>query len=419
MFDLDRWFEIWITITRNKTRSIMTCFGVFWGILMLVILLGSGTGLKNGVFGNFKGFATNSVFFYADRTGESFKGYNKGRIWKMHNTDVDYIIKNVAGIEYLSPIVWGRYSEKNIMYGRYASTYHVKGVLPGYYDIETQKLYYGRLLNYLDIEKKRKVCVIGSKVNEVLFNDENPCGKYIRVNGIYYQVVGVIKPRSSNVDIGGRSDESVFLPISTMQQTLKRNDIINVLAISIKPEYMVNEVTNNIIRILKSQNDISPTDPQAIGIVNIAAQFATFELLFAGLDFLIWLVGIGTLLAGIIGISNIMMVTVKERTNEIGVRRALGAKPFTIISQIMSESLVLTTLSGFMGLCLGVFLLNSINKLLIANSLNENTYFEDPSITLQAAIASTLILLFSGLFAGLIPAWRAMQIKAIHAIREE
>ena len=421
MFDLDRWVEIWVTITRNKTRSLLTCFGVFWGILMLVILLGSGTGMKNGIMGNFKGFATNSLFFYSDRTSEAYKGFNKGRMWSMRNRDIESIVRNVEGVEDISPIIWGSSGDKNIVYGQITGTYNVKGVLPGYFNIEMQELQYGRLLNDIDIQEKRKVCLIGAKVNETLFRNQNSTGKYIRVNGLYYQVVGVVKPRSSNINIGGRGEESVFLPFTTMQQTLNQGDILHFLCLSVKMEFPVQQVIEEVSAILKGQNEIAPNDPQAVGVVNLAAQFATFNMLFAGIDILVWLVGMGTLLAGVIGVSNIMMVTVKERTKEIGVRRALGAKPFNIISQVMSESLVLTSLAGLIGLSLGVFLLDIVNKLLAASpaTSKEATFFENPEVHIQTAIAATVVLLFSGLLAGLIPAWRAMQIKAIDAIREE
>lgn len=421
MFDLDRWIEIWVTITRNKTRSLLTCFGVFWGILMLVILLGSGTGLKNGIMGNFKGFATNSLFFYTDRTSEPYKGFNKGRWWNMRNRDIEGIIQNVPSLEDISPIIWGSSGDKNIVYGQLTGTYNVKGVLPGYFNIETQELYYGRLLNDIDIQDKRKVCLIGTKVNETLFRNQDPTGKYIRVNGLYYQVVGVVKARSSSINIGGRAEETVFLPFSTMQQTLNQGDILHFLCVSIKANYPIQEAIDEITAILKAQNEIAPNDPQAVGVVNLAAQFATFNMLFTGIDILVWLVGMGTLLAGVIGVSNIMMVTVKERTKEIGVRRALGAKPFNIISQVMSESLVLTSLAGLMGLSLGVFLLDVVNKLMTMNPSQQGqaTFFENPEVNIQTAIAATVVLLFSGLIAGLIPAWRAMQIKAIDAIREE
>ena len=417
MFDLDRWTEIWVTITRNKTRSLLTCFGVFWGILMLVILLGSGRGMQNGIMRSVNGFATNSAFFFADRTSESYKGFNKGRQWDMRNRDVESIRREVKELSASSAIIWGNSSDKNIVYGMMSGTFSVKGVHPDYFQIETQKLFHGRLLNEVDERERRKVCLIGTKVKEVLFKEEDPCGSYIRVNGIYYQVVGVVQQRASGVNIGGRSEECVFLPFSTMQQTLNQGDIIHFLCVAAKPDVQMLPVINKIKSIIKEQNFISPTDPQAVSAINLAAQFETFNNAFLGIDILIWIVGVGTLLAGIIGVSNIMMVTVKERTKEIGVRRALGAKPWNIISQIMSESLLITAMAGLMGLTVGVFLLDVVDQL-IGDPVGE-TMLLHPTVSIQVALAATSILLLAGLLAGLIPAWRAMQIKAIDAIREE
>ena len=417
MFDLDRWTEIWVTITRNKTRSLLTCFGVFWGILMLVILLGSGRGMQNGIMRSVNGFATNSAFFFADRTSESYKGFNKGRQWNMRNRDVESIRREVKELSAISPIIWGNSSDKNIVYGMMSGTFNVKGVHPDYFQIETQKLFHGRLLNEVDERERRKVCLIGTKVKEVLFKEEDPCGRYIRVNGIYYQVVGVVQQRASGVNIGGRSEECVFLPFSTMQQTLNQGDIIHFLCVAAKPDVQMLPVINKIKSIIKEQNLIAPTDPQAVSAINLAAQFETFNNAFLGIDILIWIVGVGTLLAGIIGVSNIMMVTVKERTKEIGVRRALGAKPWNIISQIMSESLLITAMAGLMGLTVGVFLLDVVDQL-IGDPVGE-TMLLHPAVSIQVALAATSILLLAGLLAGLIPAWRAMQIKAIDAIREE
>ena len=417
MFDLDRWTEIWVTITRNKTRSLLTCFGVFWGILMLVILLGSGRGMQNGIMRSVNGFATDSAFFFADRTSESYKGFNKGRQWDMRNRDVESIRREVKELSAISPIIWGNSSDKNIVYGMMSGTFNVKGVHPDYFQIETQKLFHGRLLNEVDERERRKVCLIGTKVKEVLFKEEDPCGSYIRVNGIYYQVVGVVQQRASGVNIGGRSEECVFLPFSTMQQTLNQGDIIHFLCVAAKPDVQMLPVINKIKSIIKEQNFISPTDPQAVSAINLAAQFETFNNAFLGIDILIWIVGVGTLLAGIIGVSNIMMVTVKERTKEIGVRRALGAKPWNIISQIMSESLLITAMAGLMGLTVGVFLLDMVDQL-IGDPVGE-TMLLHPAVSIQVALAATSILLLAGLLAGLIPAWRAMQIKAIDAIREE
>jgi putative ABC transport system permease protein len=418
MFDLDRLNEIWITITRNKTRSFLTCFGVFWGILMLVILLGAGEGMKNRMFSVVDGFATNSLFFYTDRTSVPYHGFNQGRYWEMRNRDVETIYNTVEGIEDMSPIIWGSSGDKNIVYGQLSGSYNVKGVFPSYFNIEKQTLLFGRLLNNIDLQERRKVCVIGKDINEALFQNRNPCGNYIRVNGLYYQVVGVIEQKSSGVNIGGRSEETAFLPFMTMQQTLNQGDILHFLCMSVKSGHDVKKVANEVEEILKRQNLISPADKQAVGVMNLAEQFKMFEMLFFGIDALVWLVGMGTLLAGIIGISNIMMVTVKERTREIGVRRAIGAKPWSIISQIMSESLTLTALAGMLGLSFGVFALDIVNRI-ITSTPESDIPLKNPQVNINTAVAATVVLLISGLIAGLIPAWRAMKIKAIDAIRDE
>lgn len=417
MFDIDRWQEIWMTICRNKTRSFLTGFGVFWGILMLVLLLGSGNGMKNGIMKNVDGFATNSAFFFSERTSEPYKGYKKGRYWQMRNRDLETIRQRVKGVRYLSPMImqWG--GQNNVVKGQKAATYNVRGVYSEYFNIETQHILAGRLLNEIDMIEKRKVCVIGKIVREVLFTpDEDPIGQYIRVNGIYYQVVGVIKPKP-RANIGGRTEESIMIPFKTLQQASNQGDKFWFLCATADDGYPCDDMVEDIKTVLKAQNEISPTDPQAVSSFTIAKQFDTFALLFLGINIVVWAVGIGTLLAGIIGVSNIMMVTVRERTREIGVRRALGAKPFSIISQIMSESLLLTAIAGLLGLSFGVFLLDMVNRVIGQGS--SDTFFVNPEINIGVAVAATVILLFSGLMAGLIPAWRAMQIKAIDAIREE
>lgn len=418
IFDRDRWIEIWVTITRNKARSLLTCFGVFWGILMLVILLGAGTGLKNAMLEETDGVATNSVFLISDRTSKPYRGFNKGRSWDIRNRDVKAIRHDVEGIDQVAPMIFGASGDKNVVYGENSGSFQVKGAMPAYFHIEVQELLFGRLLNEIDERERRKVCTIGEAVNEVLFHGSDPCGKYIRVNGLYYQVVGVTKSRSQVINIGGRSDESVYIPFSTLQQSMHLGDIVYLLVISIRKTASVEVVVEQSKQILFAQNEIAPDDPQALMVINIAEMFATFELLFTGIDILIWIVGMGTLLAGIIGVSNIMMVTVKERTREIGVRRALGAKPFDIISQVMSESLMLTAMAGLLGLSAGVFLLDFVNRLLVAMPSDE-IIIKDPNVHIQTAVVATIILLFCGLLAGLIPAWRAMQIKAIDALRDE
>ncbi|MCD8176799.1 MAG: ABC transporter permease [Tannerellaceae bacterium] len=419
MFDLDRWQEIWVTITRNKTRSFLTGLGVFWGILMLVLLLGAGNGMKNGIYKNVDGFATNSAFFFTNRTGEAYKGYRKGRWWSMRNRDIETIRARVKGLKYISPMVMSWGGENNVVKGQKAGTYNVRGVYSDFFNIETQHILKGRLLNDIDIKERRKVCLIGDIVEEVLFSrDEDPVGQYIRVNGIYYQVVGVIKPKPK-AQIGGRTSESIMLPFTTLQQTSNQGDKFWFLCATAQDGYDCDILVEDIKAILKSQNEISPTDPQAVNSFTIAKQFETFENLFLGINSLVWFVGLGTLLAGVIGVSNIMMVTVRERTREIGVRRAIGAKPWNIMSQIMSESLMLTAIAGMMGLSLGVFILDLISRAMGTDNGSDGTFFENPEIHIGTAVIATVVLLASGLFAGLIPTWRALQIKAIDAIREE
>ncbi|MDR0995841.1 MAG: ABC transporter permease [Tannerella sp.] len=420
MLDLDRWTEIWATITRNKTRSLLTCLGVFWGILMLVLLLGAGKGLRNGIMGNFQGFATNSVFIWSDRTSMPFRGFTKGRSWSIRNRDYEAIRKEVKGIEAISSMLGADSPAKNIVYGQVSGSFNVKGVMPSYFQIESPEVLYGRLLNDLDERERRKVCLLGERVNRTLFKGADPCGKYVRVNGLYYQVAGVIKTRSQSVSINGRTDEAVLLPFNTMQEAMNLGDIVFLLGISVRQGYPVQRVIDDVSALLKRQNSIAPADPQAVGYVNLAAQFALIEKLFLGIDFLVWLVGMGTLLAGVIGISNIMMVTVAERTRELGIRRALGAKPFNIVSQVVEESLLLTALAGFLGLSLGVFLLDFINRLLTTHTAGGDlSFFTNPGVSLGTALTAAAIILLAGFVAGLIPAWRAMQIKAIDAIREE
>lgn len=419
MFDFDRFQEIWHTITRNKGRSILTGFGVFWGIFMLIIMLGAGKGLQNGIMQGIDGFATNSCFFYASSTSEAYKGFRKGRNWSIRNRDIEAIKQSVDELGHISPMLWGMRSDNNIVYNDKAGSFSVRGLYPSYQKIERQRVKWGRFINEIDIRQKRKVCVIGTKVYEEVFPlRENPVGAYIRVNGIYYQVVGV-SSGVSNISVGGRSDESVVIPFTTMQQINNQGDVIHLMGATAKKGVSAEALENRIKEVLKAQNSISPTDTQAVGSFNIEKQFLMFDYLFLGISVLIWVVGIGTLLAGVIGVSNIMMVTVKERTNEIGIRRALGAKPSTILKQIMSESFLLTGLAGTLGLCAGVGLLVAINTGLENNASDSNVFFSNPIIPFFVAVVAMFVLLVCGLIAGAIPAWRALQIKAIDAIREE
>jgi len=420
MFDLDKWQEIWQTIARNKVRSIFTAFGVFWGILMLTILLGAGNGLENGMMDSIKGFATNSCFFYTEATTVPYHGFKKGRNWNMHNSDIKVILGNCKDIKYLAPMLFGGGGgENNTVRGDKAGTFRVRGCYPDYAKVEEQEIIWGRYINDVDVKDVRKVCFIGKNVYEKLFTKgENPLGQVIRSNGIYYSVIGV-GSGMSQVQIGGRSDDMVILPFSTMQRAYNQGDIIHFMAATAKDGHDAKLLEAEIKNILKTQNNIAPDDERAVGSFNIGEQFKMFSYLFLGIKILIWIVGIGTLLAGAIGVSNIMLVSVRERTKEIGIRRALGAKPFDIISQIMNESLVLTTIAGFMGLSLGVGILSLFDNIINNMPEGSNIFIKNIIINFNVALSASFILILMGLLAGLLPAQRAMKIKAIEALSEE
>jgi putative ABC transport system permease protein len=417
MFDLDRIEEIWITITRNKIRSFLTAFGVLWGIYMLTLMIGTGNGLKRGFIHGIDGFAGNSCFLGSSQTSLPYKGLQKGREWNIHNRDLKILMDSIPEIEYLSPILWAPTYINNVVYGEHAGSFSVRGIYPNYAYIERQHLANGRFINEIDISQKRKACVIGTKVYEELFpQNENPLNKEIRINGIYYQVVGVTYG-ISDISIGGKLENSVLLPLTTLQQINNQGDVIRTLAVTSIDKVSVSKVEQRIKDVLKSVNNIHPGDLQAIWSINLEEEFNLFQNLFAGIDILIWIIGSGTLIAGIVGVCNIMLVTVRERTKEIGIRRALGANPGTIITQILMESLVLTSIAGIPGLCLGVYTLFLADNYWLQNL--DNVFFYKPMITFNAAVASIIILIISGLLAGLIPASRALRIKAIDAIREE
>ena len=418
MFDLDKWQEIWNTITANKMRSVMTGFGVFWGIFMLVILIGVGNAFQGGMEQNIKGFATNSGFFFTNVTSEPYKGFRKGGWWNMNNRDLEIIKQKATALEYISPMLFGESSSKNVVMGRKSTSAQVMGVYPDQFKIQTQTVIKGRLFNDLDIRNVGKVALIGKTVAENLFDSgQDPIGAYIRVNGIYFQVVGVIRP-NSKAQIGGDAETSVYLPFSTMQKAFNQGDVIHFMGATAKEGMSVSTLEDQIKTILKTNHSIAPNDEKAVRSFNIEKEFKTFANLFLGIRTLIWIVGLGSLLSGIIGVSNIMLVTVRERTREIGVRRALGAKPVTIVSQIVSESFILTFIAGFGGLFFGVIILELIS-IGMRGGASEDMFFIPPFISFGTALVSMSILIASGLFAGLMPALRALSIKAIDAIREE
>lgn len=421
MFDLDNINEIWQTIARNKTRSLLTAFGVFWGIFILVVLLACGNGFDNGIRSQVEGFATNSTFIIPTNTTEAYKGYQKGRSWELNMSDMEAIRRKVKGVDMISPIS-SNYSyngENNVFFGIKGSNFGMKGVLPNYNEIDRGKILYGRFINETDINEARKVCVLGKKVYEDLIGaDKNPLGLMVKANGIYYQVIGVVEAYNANVIVGGSMNETVILPLTTMQIAYHTGDKFDFFVFTTARGYKTKSLQEEVKALLRERHDIAPTDDGAMMMFDFEQLFMVFEYLFLGIKILIWIVGLGTLLSGVVGVSNIMLVTIKERTREIGVRRALGAKPAVIIRQVMAESLLLTILAGIVGLVLGVAIM-AIVAGFVGNTPTEDVMFLDPQIGFGAAIAATVIIVMSGLLSGVLPATRAIQIKAIDAIREE
>ena len=417
IFDIDNWQEIWVTITRNKFRSVLTGFGVFWGLFMLIVLLAIGNKIRQQIMSQVDGFAENAVFFGPERTSEPYKGYRKGRYWEFNSSDLKLIRDRAQSVKLISPMLWGRGSDKNVVRGVKSGTYSFRGCYPAHFEVEPMYVLRGRTFNDVDITERRKVCVIGKMVYETLFaQGEDPVGEFIRINGIYFQVIGVISPKT-NASIGGRVEESIFLPFTTHQMMFSRGDRFWFLSCTAADGYNASQVEEEVKTILKAAHSISPTDEKAMWTMNIEMQFQMMRNLFMGINILMWIVGLGALFSGIIGISNIMLVTVRERMREIGVRRALGAKPSNIMMQIMSESFVLTAIAGLLGFIVGVGGSMIVDKMMsFGNALQTSN---EPLVSFNLALTAMAVLVVSGIFAGVIPAWRALKIKAIDAIRDE
>lgn len=422
MFDLDKWQEIFAALKKNKMRTFLTAFGVFWGIFMLIIMLGSGRGLQNGVFEEMKDFATNSVFMWAQRTSEPYAGFPRGRRFYFRNSDIEALKNNIPELDIIAPRLQGgggSGSVDNVVRGLNTGSFTINGDYPEWNLIDPVRILEGRFLNHLDIRHNRKVAVIGNAVRDILFDkDEQVLGEYIRINGVYFQVVGVFYPLNSNMSFGGDKAQSLYIPFTTLQKTYNYGDIVGWFAMTAKNDVPVSVVDEKARELLKRRHKVAPHDQQAINGINLEAEFRKIRGLFLGIDVLIWIVGIGTLMAGVIGISNIMLIVVKERTKEIGIQRALGATPVRIISQIITESVFLTTIAGYFGLALGVFLLEMVSKLLAAGG-GSGSIFLNPGVDFNIAIVSLVILITSGALAGLMPAKRAISIKPIDALRDE
>lgn len=418
MFERDRWQEIFDALSKNKIRTLLTAFGVFWGIFMLVIMLGSSRGLKNGIYQGMGDFATNSLFLWTQQTSMPYQGFNKGRRWNFDNDDTKLLKEKVKEIKLLAPRIHYPNGSPTIVRGKHTSTFQLNGDYPASFHVDPVNLLEGRIINDIDIDQKRKVAVIGQRVKEVLFPEgDSPVGKYIEIQGMYFQVVGVYKSKH-NQGWGREQNESVVIPFSTLQKAFNLGNIVFYYSLTSYPQYSISNVEPKIREILSKKHKIHPQDLQAFGSANVEKAFSQMNNLFLGINFLTWFVGTLTLIAGVIGISNIMLVIIKERTKEIGIQRAIGATPSKIISQIIMESVFLTFIAGLIGMIIGVAIIEGIN-LVLSHAPSQDTMFANPEVDLKAVITSFILLVISGVFAGMIPALKAIKIKPIEALRAE
>jgi len=413
MFDLDKWQEILATMQKNKLRTFLTAFGVFWGIFMLVLLLGAGKGMQNGIEGEFGSFAINSLWVWNGRTSIPHKGLQPGREVNFKAEDLAAIGREVEGVEVVAPRnwLWGEYT---LTYKNKNGSFRVLATSPEFFSVDILNLTQGRLLNRNDMFESRKVVVIGNRIKEVLFGDKEAIGEYISIKGVHFQVVGIFKKEGNN----GRFEERAFIPFTLYQTVFNPSRNVHNIAITAQPGVSVKEVEDKVRQVLAQRQKFAVEDEQAIGMNNNEEDYKRFQGLFDAIRLFVWVVGTGTLIAGIVGVSNIMLIIVKERTKEIGVRKAIGATPFSIVSLIIQESIVITAFSGYLGLLAGVGLLDGV-RYLIDSTGAELPYFTNPGVDVGVAVSATVVLVISGAIAGLIPAIKAARIKPIEALRAD
>ena len=406
--DWDTYKEITLALKRNRRRTLLTGFGVFWGVFMLLFLLGGGNGVKSLLASNFEGFATNTTILASDRTTMPYQGLSKGRYWNLTYKDVERLKRMMPELDVVTPNI-ASYSS-DIQYNEGSAQGTLKGVYADYVKVETPKLRYGRYINESDVIQERKVCVIGERIYDSLFPDGgDPCGTHIKVGSVYFQVVGV-DVSAGNISLNGSADQSVIIPISVARKLFRRGNDVDIICVTAGSGISLSEHEDKLRGIIAREHRFTPEDKQAMTILYTEELFTVIDNLFRGVNFLILLIGLGTILAGVIGVSNIMMVTVKERTTEIGIRRAIGATPKDILMQIIMESIILTAISGMSGIVFSVLVLYLMDVMV------PDAEFQ---ITFWTAVLSASLLTLMGVLAGLAPASRAMNIKPVDAMRDE
>ncbi len=416
MFDLDKWQEIFSTIRKNKLRTFLTALGVGWGIFMLVVLLGVGKGMENGVRKQFSDGAINSIYIWRGKTTIPYKGLPPGREISLTQQDQEAILRKIPEVDYVGVRNWLS-GEFTINYKDKNGSFGVFGCNPDFFKANGEKLYKGRMLNALDMRDKRKVVVIGQRVGKVIFGDQDPIGEYVEIRGIHFKVVGIFTRKGGN----GRAEERVFMPFSAYQVTFNPRQNIHTASVVAKEGISASVVEEKVREVLSANHQFAVEDKQAIGINNSEENYKQIMGLFAGINAIVWFVGLGTLAAGVVGVSSIMLIIVKERTKEIGVRKALGATPWSIVSLILQESIFITAFAGYMGLLFGVALLDLLRAAIdqVEAGGGEVGFFSQPEVDMGVAVAATVILVIAGALAGLFPALRAANVKPIEALRAD
>jgi len=421
MFSRDRWDEIIEALTANWFRTLLTAFGVLWGIFILVILLAAGKGLENGVKQGFGGIATNSMFMWTQPVSKPYKGLPKGRRFNYRIDDVEALRQSIPELRFISPRnqLGGFGGNNNVVRGLNTGAFNVYGDYPEIIQQEPMDITSGRFLNHSDLQQKRKVAVIGDGVRSALYErGEDVIGSYIKISGVNFMVIGTYKKKGNG---GGNSEEAqkeIYVPFTSFSQAFNMGDRVGWMAITAKDAYSITNLKSEIFDLIKSRHTIHPDDDRAIGNFDLYEEFSKVNGLFIALKAVAYFVGVLVLLSGIIGISNIMLIVVKERTNEIGVRRALGATPWMIRGQILMESVFLTIVSGMAGIILATGVIWLVNLQLAGTDTSE-TMFANPSVNLGVVMVALSILIISGLLAGMIPAQHAIKIKPVDALRTE
>ena len=410
LLDRDTWQEVFDSFNKNKLRSILTMVGVWWGILLLIGLLGSARGLENSFNRLFVSFETNSVFIWGQSTSKPFKGFQEGKQIQLTLTDAKKIEENIEGIEFVVP---RNINEALIVRNFLSGTFRVYGDYPLLDQVQKKKLIHGRFINQNDIDDYKKVVAISEDIYKQLFEKgEMPIGEYIQINSINFKVIGMFE--TGNVNMGPSAD--IHIPFTTFQQIYNQGDRIGWMMITGKPEFDIKQIEEDSKLLLKNLNNVHPNDKRAFGSFNLGKEFAKITGFLTGMQFLTWFVGIATLIAGVFAIGNILLITVKERTKEIGVRRALGATPFEIKRQIVVEAVFLTLVAGIFGIITGGWILIGLDA---AFGQGDDATIVNASVSIGVVFISLIILVILGTLIGLIPAFKATSIKPIEALREE